>query len=165
MRAFLLRRLLHALVVVWGVVTFVFFLVRLTGDPAAFLVDPTATQAEIEHTRRLLGLDRPLGVQYADFLLAVGRGDFGQSMQARRPALGIVLEHLWPATALLAAAAIVLSTVVAVPLGVLSATHRGGWVDHASRLASLFLQSMPAFWLGIISVFLVLLSTAPVMPM
>ena len=104
MRSFLLRRLLHALVVVWGVVTFVFFLVRLTGDPAAFLVDPTATQAEIEHTRRLLGLDRPLGVQYADFLLAIGRGDFGQSIQARRPALGIVLEHLWPATAVLAAA-------------------------------------------------------------
>jgi len=149
MRSFLLRRLLHALIVIWGVVTFVFFLVRLTGDPAAFLVDPTATQAEIEHTRRLLGLDRPLGVQYADFLLAIGRGDFGQSIQTRRPALGVVLEHFWPATAVLAAAALVLSTVAAIPLGVLSATHRGGWVDHASRLASLFLQSMPAFWLGI----------------
>src|SRR4030095_2679977 len=126
MRSFLLRRLLHALVVVWGVVTFVFFLVRLPGDPAAFLVHPTATQAEIEHTRRLLGLDRPLGVQYADFLLAIGRGDFGQSMQARRPALGMVLEHLWPATAMLAAAAIALSTGVAIPLGVLSATPLGG---------------------------------------
>ena len=102
MRAYLLRRLVHALVVVWGVVTFVFFLVRLTGDPAAFLVDPTATQAEIEHTRRLLGLDRSLAVQYGDFLAAIARGDFGQSMQTRRPALGLVLEHLWPATAVLA---------------------------------------------------------------
>ena len=164
MRSFLLRRLLHALVVVWGVVTFVFFLVRLTGDPAAFLVDPTATQAEIEHTRRLLGLDRPLGVQYADFLLAIGRGDFGQSIQARRPALGIVLEHLWPATAVLAAAALVLSTVAAVPLGVLSATHRGGWVDHASRLASLFLQSMPAFWLGLMLILLFAVELGGLLP-
>ena len=68
--------------------------------------------------------------------------------QTRRPALGMVLEHLWPATAVLAAAALLLSTLVAVPLGVLSATHRGGWVDHASRLASLFLQSMPALLAG-----------------
>jgi len=120
-----------------------------TPPPAAFLVDPTATQAEIEHTRRLLGLDRALGVQYADFLFAIGRGDFGQSIQTRRPALHVVMEHFWPATAVLAAAALVLSTVAAVPLGVLSATHRGGWVDHVSRLASLLLQSMPAFWLGI----------------
>ncbi len=149
MRSFLLRRLAHALVVVWGVVTFVFFLVRLTGDPAAFLVDPTATQDEIAHTRRLLGLDRSLGVQYADFLLNVARGDFGQSFQTRRPALGVVMAHLWPATAQLAAAALALSTVLAIPLGVLSATRRGGWVDHGSRLASLLLQSMPAFWLGI----------------
>ena len=164
MRSFLLRRLLHALVVVWGVVTFVFFLVRLTGDPAAFLVDPTATQAEIEHTRHLLGLDRSLGAQYVDFLMAIGRGDFGQSMQTRRPALGIVLEHLWPATAMLAAAAIVLSTVVAIPLGVLSATHRGGWVDHASRLASLFLQSMPAFWLGIMLILLFAVELGGLLP-
>jgi len=164
MRAFLLRRLAHAAVVVWGVVTFVFFLVRLTGDPAAFLVDPTATQAEIEHTRRMLGLDRSLGVQYVDFVVAIGRGDFGQSIQTRRPALPMVLEHLWPATAVLAAAALVLSTVAAVPLGVLSATHRGGWVDHASRFASLFLQSMPAFWLGIMLILLFAVELGGLLP-
>jgi peptide/nickel transport system permease protein len=164
MRSFLLRRFLHALVVVWGVVTFVFFLVRLTGDPAAFLVDPTATQAEIEHTRRLLGLDRPLGVQYADFVLAIGRGDFGQSIRDRRPAFRVVMEHLWPATAVLAAAALVLSTVAAIPLGVLSATHRGGWMDHASRLASLFLQSMPAFWLGIMLILLFAVELGGLLP-
>ena len=154
MPSFLLRRLIHGVFVVWGVVTAVFFLVRLTGDPSAFLVDQSATREEIAHTRHLLGLDRPLYEQYAAFLLAAPRGDFGTSIRDKRPAMGLVLEHLWPATALLAAAAIVLSTVVAVPLGVLSATHRGGWVDHASRLASLFLQSMPAFWLGIMLILL-----------
>jgi len=149
MPAFLLRRLLHAVFVTWGVVTVVFFLVRLTGDPTLFLVDQSATQAEIAHTRALLGLDRPLAVQYADFLVAAAHGDFGVSIRDKRPAMRMVLEHFWPATVELAAAALLLSTVLAVPLGVISATHRGRAADHASRLASLFLQSMPSFWLGI----------------
>src|SRR5882762_3160481 len=83
MRAFLLRRLLHELFVTWGVVTVVFFLVRLTGDPTLFLVDQSATQEEIAHTRALLGLDRPLAVQYVDFLGSALRGDFGVSIRER----------------------------------------------------------------------------------
>jgi peptide/nickel transport system permease protein len=154
MPSFLLRRLLHAVFVVWGVVTVVFFLVRLTGDPAAFLVDQTATQEEIAHVRRLLGLDRPLLAQYTDFLRAVPRGDFGTSIRDKRPAMSMVLEHFWPATVELALAALVLSTVLAIPLGVLSATHRNGALDHLSRVASLFLQSMPAFWLGLMLILL-----------
>jgi peptide/nickel transport system permease protein len=154
MRAFLLRRLLHALFVTWGVVTVVFFLVRLTGDPTLFLVDQSATQEEIAHTRAMLGLDRPLMVQYADFLSAAVRGDFGVSIREKRPAMTMVIEHFWPATVELAAAALALSTVLAVPLGVVSATHRGRLADHASRLASLFLQSMPSFWLGIMLILL-----------
>lgn len=154
MRAFLLRRLLHAVFVVWGVVTVVFFLVRLTGDPAAFLVDQTATQEEIAHVRRLLGLDRPLLVQYADFLTAIPRGDFGMSIREKRPAMAMVLEHFWPATVELSLAALVLSTVLAVPLGVVSATHRNRALDHLSRITSLFLQSMPSFWLGLMLILL-----------
>jgi peptide/nickel transport system permease protein len=151
---FLLRRLLHALFVVWGVVTVVFFLMRLTGDPALLLVDVSATQEEIAHTRRLLGLDRPLLAQYLDFAGAAVRGDFGNSIRERRPAMRIVLEHFWPATVELAAAALLLSIVLAVPLGVVSATHRGRVADHLSRVASLFLQSMPSFWLGIMLILL-----------
>src|SRR5262249_22365886 len=121
MRGFLLRRLLHGVFVVWGVVTAVFFLVRLTGDPAALLVDPAATREEIEHTRHLLGLDRPMSAQYIDFLRAVPRGDFGRSIREKRPALRVVLEHFWPATVELALVAAVLATVLAVPLGVVAA--------------------------------------------
>src|SRR6266704_1980645 len=150
MPRFLLRRLLHTLFVVWGVVTAVFFLVRLTGDPTALLVDPSATQEEIAHTRHLLGLDRPWHVQYVDFLFAMLRGDFGQSIQQRRPAMQLVLEHLWPATVELAVAATVLSTLLAIPLGIVAATHQNRAPDHLSRLASLFLQSMPSFWLGLV---------------
>src|SRR5258705_3634282 len=154
MRAFLLRRALHAVFVLWGVVTAVFILVRHTGDPTPFLVDQTATQQEIAEARKSLGLDRALYVQYLDFLRAVPRGDFGASIREKRPAMQMVLEHLWPATVELAAAALLLSTVLAVPLGVVSATHRGRFADHASRVGSLFLQSMPSFWLGIMLILL-----------
>jgi peptide/nickel transport system permease protein len=154
MKTFLLRRLLHAIFVVWGVVTVVFVLVRLSGDPTVFLVDQTATQAEIAHTRHLLGLDRPLYRQYVDFLRAVPSGDFGLSIREKRPAMRMVLEHLWPATVQLSVAAIVLSTLLAIPLGVVSATHKDALPDHLSRVGSLFLQSMPSFWLGIVLILL-----------
>jgi peptide/nickel transport system permease protein len=163
-RAFLLRRLLHAVFVVWGVVTVVFFLVRLSGDPAVLLVDAGATRAEIEQTRHLLGLDRPLVVQYADFLRAAPRGDFGLSLRERRPAMRMVLEHFWPATAQLALAAILLSVVLPVPLGVVAATHRNGLLDHASRLGSLFLQSMPSFWLGLMLILLFAVGLGGLLP-
>ena len=164
MARFLARRLTHAVFVVWGVVTVVFFILRLTGDPAAFLVDQTATREEIAHARHLLGLDRPLHVQYLDFILAVPRGDFGISIQQRRPALPIVHEQLWPATAELALAAIVLATVLAIPLGVVAATHRGGGLDHLSRVGSLFLQSMPSFWLGLMLILLFAVALGGLLP-
>ena len=164
MRAFLLRRLLHAVFVVWGVVTVVFFLVRLTGDPTLFLVDQTATQEEIAQMRALLGLDRPLWAQYVDAVLAMPRGDFGISIREKRPAMRMVLEHFWPATVELAAAALLLSTVLAVPLGVISATRRGRFADHASRVGSLFLQSMPSFWLGIMLILLFAVALGGLLP-
>jgi peptide/nickel transport system permease protein len=154
MSSFLLRRLRHGVFVIWGVVTAVFFLVRLTGDPSAFLVDQSATREEIAHTRHLLGLDRPLYEQYAAFLVAAPRGDFGASIRSKRPAMSLVLEHLWPATAELALAAAFLSTVLAVPLGIVSATHKDRAADHVSRLASLLLQSMPGFWLALLLILL-----------
>jgi peptide/nickel transport system permease protein len=154
MSSFLRRRLVHGVFVIWGVVTAVFFLVRLTGDPSAFLVDQSATREEIAHTRHLLGLDRPLYEQYAAFLVAAPRGDFGTSIRGKRPAMTLVLEHLWPATVELALAGALLSTVLAVPLGIISATHKDQAADHVSRLASLLLQSMPGFWLGLLLILL-----------
>jgi peptide/nickel transport system permease protein len=163
-RAFLLRRLVHAVFVVWGVVTVVFFLVRLTGDPAALLVDATATREEVARARHDLGLDRPLLVQYVDFLRSAPRGDFGQSIRERRPAMSIVLGRFWPATAQLALAAIVLAVVVPIPLGVIAATHRDGPLDHLSRLGSLFLQSMPSFWLGLMLILLFAVGLGGLLP-
>ena len=164
MRAFLLRRLVHAVFVVWGVVTVVFFLVRLTGDPAALLVDASATREEVAHARQVLGLDRPLYVQYAEFLTSAPLGDFGLSIRERRPAMRMVLEHFWPATAQLAFAALVLAVVLPIPLGVIAATHRNGVLDHASRLGSLFLQSMPSFWLGLMLILLFAVALGGLLP-
>jgi len=149
MSTFLIRRLIYSIFVVWGVVTAVFFLVRLTGDPTGFLVDQTATQEEIEDMRHRLGLDRPMYVQYLDFLADVPRGDFGRSIQYKRPAMPMVLESLWPATVKLALAAILISTLLSIPLGVISATHKDSLGDQLSRVGALLLQSMPSFWLGI----------------
>ena len=164
MATFVARRLLHAVFVAWGVVTVVFFVVRLTGDPAALLVDPSATREEIAHARQLLGLDRPLQVQYLDFLDAALRGDFGTSIQMRRPAMAVVVEAFWPATAELALAAILLAVVLPIPLGVVAATHRDGALDHVSRLVSLFLQSMPAFWLGLMLILVFAIGLGGVLP-
>jgi peptide/nickel transport system permease protein len=154
MPSFLLRRLIHGVFVVWGVVTAVFFLVRLTGDPSAFLVDQSATREEIAHTRHILGLTARSTSSTSPFSLAAPRGDFGTSIRDKRPAMGLVLEHLWPATVELALAAALLSTVLAVPLGIISATHKDQAADHVSRIASLLLQSMPGFWLGLLLILL-----------
>jgi peptide/nickel transport system permease protein len=164
MRAFVIRRLSHGIFVIWGVLTVVFFLVRLTGDPAAFLVDQSATQEEIAHARHLLGLDRPLWMQYVDFLRTAPGGDFGLSLRERRPAMRMAFEHFWPATVELALAAILLSTAPAIPLGVVAATHRNGSVDHLSRVASLFLQSMPSFWLGLMLILVFAVGLGGILP-
>jgi hypothetical protein len=114
----------------------------------------TSATREVERARQALGLDRPLYVQYAEFLRSAPLGDFGLSLRERRPAMGMVLEHFWPATAQLAFAALALAVVLPLPLGVIAATHRNGVLDHASRLGSLFLQSMPIFWLGLMLILL-----------
>jgi peptide/nickel transport system permease protein len=146
---FLLVRLGHAVLVVLGVSVIAFGLMHLSGDPAALLLPPNATREDIELFRRQLGFDRPLPVQYLDFLSKAVRGDFGQSIRHNQPALDLVIERL-PATLQLAAAALALSLVIAVPLGILAAVRRGSLVDQASLVISLVGQAFPVFWLGIV---------------
>lgn len=161
---FLLRRILHAAVVVFGVATIVFVLARATGDPAALLVPPEASPADAARIRQLLGLDRPLYEQYGSYLLELLHGDFGTSFRQNAPALPLVLERL-PATLALAAAALLVSIGVGVPLGLLSAVKRGtGW-DRVTTLIAALGQATPPFWLGVaaILVFGVHLRWLPVM--
>ncbi|MBI3636960.1 MAG: ABC transporter permease [Candidatus Rokubacteria bacterium] len=153
--AFLAARLLRAAVAVWLVSTVVFVVMRLSGDPAPLLLPPDAPRSEIFRVRKELGLDRPLPVQYAAFLVDSLRGDFGRSIHFRVPAITVVLERL-PATLELGFTAFFLAAVVAIPIGLVSAIRRNTPVDHALMGVALVGQSAPTFFIGIL--FILILS-------
>ncbi len=154
MLTFLVRRLVSSVFVLVGVSTMVFFALRLTGDPAALLLqEGNPTQADVQELRRVLDLDKPLPDQYAGFITKAVRGDFGRSFRYRTPALALVLERL-PATLELAGAAMAVALLLAFPLGTISAVSRGTAVDFATRTISLLGASLPNFWLGLMLILL-----------
>lgn len=141
-------RLFHFLIVIWGVTTLVFISLRLTGDPAMMLLPGDPTLEDIELARRKLGVDQPLSTQYVLFILNAFVGDFGTSFLHGTDATGVVLDRL-PATALLAVSALVLASVVAIPLGVLAAVFRDSLVDRLVMMFAVIGQGIPFFWLGL----------------
>ncbi|MDP8923500.1 MAG: ABC transporter permease [Chloroflexota bacterium] len=145
---FLLRRLIRALLALWGIVTIVFIVMRLSGDPVPLLLPPDAPTAELERVRAQLGLDRPIYVQYLVFLGNVLQGDLGRSIHMRQPAIQIAAERL-PATIELALVAFVLAMVVAVPAGLISAAKRNSLWDNLAMGLALVGQSAPTFYIGI----------------
>ncbi|MYE13239.1 MAG: ABC transporter permease [Gammaproteobacteria bacterium] len=149
MRRYVLNRLWQGAVAVVGALLIVFVAQRLSGDPVALLLPMDATEADFEAMRRALGLDRPLPVQFVVFLRDALTGDFGHSYLWNMPAMDLVLERL-PATLELALAGLVFALALAVPLGVLSAVHRGGWIDNAAKLFAMLGQAMPGFWVGLL---------------
>lgn len=146
---YLLLRLLQSMLVVVGVLTLVFLLLNLTGDPVALLVPVGASASDIAQLRRSLGLDQPLYARYALFMLYAARGDFGESVRYGQPALGLVLERL-PATAALAGLALAILVLVGFPLGILAASRRDSAVDTSASAVALVGQSLPSFWLATI---------------
>lgn len=154
MTAFITRRVIQAVFVVFGVTCVVFFLIRLVpGDPAALMVPPGTSEAQIEQVRKELGTDRPLLLQFTQFLSGVLQGDFGESFRQDRPVLSLVLEAL-PATLALSATAMLLAILVAVPLGIAAAVYNGSLLDRGILVLSLAAQSAPNFWLGVLLVFI-----------
>jgi len=148
------RKLLHTAFVALGVVTLAFAALRLSGDPAATMLPGDASVDQLEALRRELGLDRPIYVQYLQFLGGALRGDFGTSFRHQQPALGLVLERL-PATMELAFAALLLATVVALPLGILAAIRHGRLIDALAMGFAVVGQSTPTFWMGIMLILVV----------
>lgn len=135
--------------VVWGTATLVFFLIRLApGDPAILLAGPTATAADIENARKTLGLDQSIAVQYGTFLKNLVTLDFGYSKRLGADAMALVVERI-PATAELALAAVVIGAVIGFPLGVAAGRRPGSVLDRLVTGMSLTLQSLPAFWVGV----------------
>ena len=146
---YLFQRLVQGLLVLLGVTTIVFALTFVAGDPASTLAPLDTTPAELEQFRHNMGLDRPVPVQYLDFLVHAVRGDFGMSYSSHEPAMGVVLERL-PATLRLTGAAVLFALVVAIPLGLLAAMYHDRWIDAAARFSAFLGQSIPVFLLGMV---------------
>ncbi|WP_227270475.1 ABC transporter permease [Roseobacter weihaiensis] len=150
MPRFIFIRLSHMLIALFVITVIVFSLSHLTGSPIDALLPDDATQQQIDSLTEHLGLDRPYYVQYLTFLQNAAVGDFGDSTKWKgNTAAGVVLERL-PATLKLGGLAVLISVVVAIPLGVLSAVWRGSIFDRMAGIIALLGQSFPAFWLGII---------------
>jgi peptide/nickel transport system permease protein len=149
----ILERLSHAIVVVVGVSLLCFMLVHLTGDPAALLLPLDASQEDRDRFRAAMGLDRPLPVQYADFVVHAVQGDFGNSLRFQQPAMGLVVERL-PATLALAGVSLGLALVIGVPAGLIAGVKRNSIFDRVAMLLALAGQCVPAFWLGLMLILL-----------
>jgi peptide/nickel transport system permease protein len=149
MIALVLRRTGQALLSLLATILFVFFLVRLTGDPEYFLLAPDAPAEDFVRIRLELGLDQPLYVQFFTYVGAVLRGDLGYSYRLDVPVSEMVLDRL-PATATMGLAAILLTIIVAVPLGIYAAYRRNGIVDHIARFIAALGQATPSFWVGLV---------------
>jgi peptide/nickel transport system permease protein len=153
MQRYIIIRLVQASLTLWILSLAVFFSVRLTGNPAAYLLGPELGNIEYEQLKKNLGLDRPLIVQYGDFLVDILHADFGRSPIMGLPAREVLFERL-PATLQLAAAAFVLSIVIGVPLGILSAVKRDTLLDTFGKLFAVLGIAAPSFWIAIMGILL-----------
>lgn len=148
MTRFLVRRLALTIPVLVGVATLVFSLIHLVpGDPVQALLGESAAPQDVAKMRARLGLDRPLYAQYVDFAGGVLHGDLGTSLRTNQPVSRVLLERM-PATLELAFAAMLVSVLVAVPLGLIAAARAGTAIDHGATVLALLGMSMPTFWLG-----------------
>lgn len=148
MTRYVFSKLGEALVAIWGVVTIVFFVTRLLGDPVTLLLPIGASIGQINDLRAGLGLDQPLWVQYFRFLGQAAIGDFGHSFIFNRPAMSVILERM-PATIQLSSAALVLGVLFGGVAGVIAALKRGTISEFAIMSLALLGQATPVFWLGI----------------
>jgi ABC-type dipeptide/oligopeptide/nickel transport system permease component len=148
MGRYLVRRLLLTIPVLLGVATLVFALIHLVpGDPVQAMLGEGASQEEVVELRHRLGLDRPLVAQYRAFLAGILRGDLGSSFRYGTPVTSEIRDRLLR-TMQLAAAAMAVAILLALPLGIIAAVFRGTAIDHAAMTLALLGISMPNFWLG-----------------
>lgn len=147
----LIASLIQSILVLVGVLILVFYMVRLTGDPARVMLAREATPEQVAEFRHKMGFDRPVTVQFLDFAARAVVGDFGNSLNYRLPALPLILERL-PATLELATVALLFAIAIAVPLGLLGGSRPGSLFDSLARLVGLVGQTVPAFWLALVMI-------------
>ena len=146
---YLLSKLAYSIALLLGVLFMVFLLLQITGDPVSLMVSRHATPAEIEALREELGFNRPLLVQFGDFLTSAIQGDFGNSFRYRQPALDLVLQRI-PATIELASVALLMAILMGVTIGILGGSNPNTILDSLARGIGLLGQTIPTFWLGLI---------------
>lgn len=150
---FVLNRLAQAVLVLLGAATFVFFLVRVTGDPVTLMLPAHASVDDQQRIRAALGLDRPLLVQYGSFMVGLATGDLGTSLRYDVAVSTLIGERL-PATIHLAVTSLIIAMVVAFPIGILSALRPHSLIDRIGMLFALIGQAVPSFWLGLLLIML-----------
>ncbi len=153
MTGFVFRKLLRTLFTLFLVVTFVFFVLRLTGDPVSAMMPDDTDPAILDELRKQWGLDRPLGVQYLEYWFNLLQGDFGNAYRDGRPAIEIVAERV-PATLKLTLTAFAFIVIAGFPLGIFAAVNRGTAIDRGIMTISVTGFSLPNFFLGILLIFL-----------
>ena len=153
MQRFILVRLLQAIITLLILSLAVFLSVHLTGDPALYLLGPESTDEDYEQLKKNMGLDKPLAVQYGLFLSKVVRADFGDSHISKLPARKELFER-FPATLQLAGAAFLLTIVVGIPLGILSAVKRDSIFDNLGKFFAVAGIAAPSFWIAIMLILL-----------
>lgn len=153
MGRYILKRIWHGIIVIIGVTVIVFVVTRMVGDPVKVMLPLEATLEQRAAFEKQLGLDRPIPIQFLDFLSDLTRLDFGNSLWQHRPAMEIVFEKL-PLTLVLAFIGIGLAFIVSIPMGIITALRPGGITDRVTVFFSLLGLSVPQFWLGLLLIVL-----------
>lgn len=153
MLTYITRRVALIILVLWGVLTIVFVLQHLSGDPTNLLLPVDTPESLRQELRHQMGLDLPLPVQYVRFVAGLVRGDVGNSYKHRVPALSLVFERL-PKTMLLTGLSLAVAILLSIPLGVIAAVYRNSWLDALATGFSLIGQATPVYWLGLLLILL-----------
>lgn len=154
MTKYLITRVLSGLLTLFLIVTIVFFLMRIVGgSPAYTLLDPDEiTPENVAQLEAELGLDKPMVVQYVEYLWNCLHGDFGFSYTNRKDVFVNMID-CWEPTIFIALLAVVFMTVIGIPLGVIGAVHRNSALDYTITTTTLFMQTIPGFWMGILMMY------------
>ncbi len=154
MFSYVLRRILGAIPLIFGVLTLTFFIIRLApGDPASFFIQPGVSPKVAEQMREQYGLNDPLIVQYFKWLGNILQGDFGRSFSRHQPVFDVILDAV-PITVSLALIGITMQFIFGILLGVISAVKQGTKLDRTLTVSALFIYSMPEFWLSLMLIIL-----------
>jgi len=153
MKGYIISRFIQAVASMLIVAIITFVIVRLSGNPLDFLLPEDATKEQVAKATRELGLDKPILVQFGIYLKNLAKGDLGKSIIHNTPVMQLIKERI-PATVELGLAAMAISIIIALPIGVYSAVRFRGTLDFMGRGFSILGQSIPSFWLGLVLIFL-----------